>query len=505
MKWMSELELVRLLRRVMVSVDETWDIGDMSLDAVFFLVLLCGLSVLSYFLDIYHLVKRKTMTETMIGMLLPGMAATFGAVWLTQYGNLPSRQVLDGLAKQPFSLALSVQLTACAVLFAAVFVMTRLCLRKKWQEEGTKAGGTGEGERTESAKTGGTGEGRRTESAKTGGTGEGGRTERRKTGKAEWRWIAAYAIDFLTALMAFAAGCYGMFTNLALHRGKNLFAGSSVLYGIFLYLLPFLLFKTVLLLLLLLLRVYGAGITLFPYRQGMHAGLYLYRWLLLYHCPLLREVMVFSLVTGLILLKAAGGLFREDALLGAALFGILTAGYLWAAVRRSTAPLRKFRRWRTEGSLNSIDGPNGVRHLKEQFCREYFCEEPLFRDAEYTLTRNFLVEEKNSAGIFYLGGLRYLPRGWIHDGKKWIHVVIFRDGSKISLEKGRRNSEEVFRGIERYAKSYGIAESRAMADGITKTQKVYTDTLGGQVLAVCTVAVLLILTVVLTNGLGAWG
>lgn len=457
MNWLRESELARLLRTVMVSVDERWDIADIQLDAVYVLVLLCGLSIFSYCLDIYQLVKRRTMTETMIGMLLPGMAALSGAVLLTEYGSLPSAQVLADLAGRPFSLALSVQLAACAVLFALVFVMTRLCRWKKgWKR-------TGEQERKE-----------------------------------EWRWAAAYAMDFLTALMAFAAGGYGVYTNLMLHRGKYLFAGSNVLSGIFLYLLPLMLFKIVLLLLLVLLRLYGAKITAFSYREGKDPGRYLYRWLLFYHCPLLREVLVFLLVSGFLLTKAAAGLPGEDARLGAVVFLCLAVGYFWAAARRSVAPLRKFHRW------GGNQGHQEER-LKEQFCREYFCEEPLFRDEEYTLTRNFLVEEKNSAGIFYFGSLRYLPRGWMHDGKRWTRVITFCDGSSVSLEKGKHGSEEIFRAIDRYAKSYGIAESSAMAEGIDNTHKSYMNTIKGQLLAVCTVVLLFILTVVLLDGLGVWG
>lgn len=448
MGWLNDLELVRLLRMVLVSMDDRWDIADVGLDAFIIPILLCGFSSFSYCMDIYQLVKRTTMTETMIGMLLPGMTAFSGAVWLTDYGSLPGKPLLAELVEQPFSLALSVQMTVCALLFAVIFALTRLCWRGGWKG-------------------------------------------RRKAG--ERRWIATYTLDILTAFTAFATGCYGIFTNLVLHRGSNLFAGCSALYGIFLYLLPLLLFKMVLLLLLLLLRVYSAKITVFPYRQGMHAGRYLYRWLLLYHCPLLREVLVFILAIGLLLGKASGETVREDALMSAAFFGFLALGYLWAAVRRSTLPLKKFCRWEKAG----ID-------RKEQFCREYFCEEPLFRDEEYTLTKSFLVDERDFSGIFYLGDLRYLPRGWEHDGGRWTRVIIFGDGSRIVLEKGKQNCEAVFRGIDRYAKSYGITESRAMADGITNPQKAYNNTIKGQVQAVWTMAMLLILTVVLMDGLGVW-
>lgn len=93
----------------------------------------------------------------------------------------------------------------------------------------------------------------------------------------------------------------------------------------------------------------------------------------------------------------------------------------------------------------------------------------------------------------------------MHDGKKWMRVITFRDGSRVSLEKGKRHSEEIFRIIGRYAQSYGITESRAMADGVAKTQKAYTDTIKGQLLAVCTVVMMLVLTAVLMDGLGAWG
>ncbi len=60
MNWLGELELVQLLRTMMVSVDERWNIADIQFDAVYFLVLLCGLSILSYCIDIYQLVKRTS-------------------------------------------------------------------------------------------------------------------------------------------------------------------------------------------------------------------------------------------------------------------------------------------------------------------------------------------------------------------------------------------------------------------------------------------------------------
>ena len=98
MNWLRELELVELLREVMVSVDDRWEGKSILLDFVWIMVFLCGFSILSYFFDLYQLMKRKTMTETLIGMLLPGMAALSGAVLLTEYGSLPSEQVLAGLA-----------------------------------------------------------------------------------------------------------------------------------------------------------------------------------------------------------------------------------------------------------------------------------------------------------------------------------------------------------------------------------------------------------------------
>lgn len=212
MNWLDKLELVQLLRTVMVSVDERWDVAGIQFDAVYFLVMLCSLSILSYCLDIYQLVKRTTMTETMIGMLLPGMAALSGAVCLTEYGSLPSGQVLSGLAEQPFSLALSEQLLACAILFVMVFAMTRLCWRKNGQER------PGEKE-----KRGG--KGKQGKAREDGGERKGGK--KIKGGKEEWRWAATYAIDFLAALMAFAAGCYGVFTNVVLHRGRNFLQGAA--------------------------------------------------------------------------------------------------------------------------------------------------------------------------------------------------------------------------------------------------------------------------------------
>lgn len=443
MNWLRELELVELLREVMVSVDDRWEGKSILLDFVWIMVFLCGFSILIYFFDLYQLMKRKTMTETLIGMLLPGMAALSGAVLLTEYGSLPSEQVLAGLAERPLSMALSAQMTFCAVLFAVAFAVARLCL---WEKK-----------------------------------------------KGSLRWMASYAMDFLAAIMSFSAGVYGMLTNIAGRRGSYLFAGCGVLSGIFLYLLPLMLFKIVLILLLLLLRVIGARIRFFPYRQGMNPGAYLYGWQLLCRCPLLREVLVFSLVTGFFLIKTAREVSREDLMLAVPMFGCLAAGYLWAAVRHSTASLKKFGRW------------GDKKRLMEQFCREYFCEEPLFRDQEYTLTRNFLVEERNSAGIFYLGSLRYLPRGWGHDGKRWVREMVFSDGSKVTLEKGKLHTEEIFRVAGSYAKSYGIPESTAMADGIVNTHRAYMNTIKGQLLAVCTVVLMFCLTAVLLTGLGVWG
>lgn len=453
LNWIKDLELTRLLSTTMVSVDETWDYSDpMSFLMADVMILLFVSSAVGYCADIYCLVKRKNLTETMIGMLLPIMAALSGALWLTENDHLPSGELLERLVEQPFSLALSVQLTACSLLFAAAFLATLLCWRKTRQEN--------------------------------------------SGGKNSLRWIASYCLELLTAAVSFGLGCYGIFANIVLHRAKNPFAGCSFLYGIFLYMLPLMLFKIVLLFLLILLRVYGMEITLFPYTQEKNAGRYLYRWMVLYHSPLLREVTAFFLVPGFFLSKAAGRVVEEDARMALLTFAGLAAGYLWVAFRRSTAAWKKFDRW-----------GNGEA-LRERFCREYFCEAPLFSNGDYTVTRSFLVEEKNAAGIYYFGALRYLPQGWRVVGKKWVREIGFTDGSSFVIEKGQPVDEEIFRCIDWYAKSYGIGAGSAMkgsAAAIKTSQpdwKGFSDFMKGPWMAFVTVVMLFLLTLVLFDGLG---
>ena len=77
-------------------------------------------------------------------------------------------------------------------------------------------------------------------------------------------------------------------------------------------------------------------------------------------------------------------------------FGAIAFGAALVALKPTVGNLRRFGKW------------GDKRALLEQFCREYFNEQPILRTENYTMTRHFLVDERSVAGVYYLEMLK----GW---------------------------------------------------------------------------------------------
>ena len=113
------------------------------------------------------------------------------------------------------------------------------------------------------------------------------------------------------------------------------------------------------------------------------------------------------------------------------LCGIFTAIFSLRPVMES---LDRFRRW------------GDPRQLKEQFCREYFIEEPVWKNESYTITRGFLVDTQRPAAFYYWRDLKCVEDWSLEEERQksifadlWAH----RDGGRKTLQKGGRRIRRI--------------------------------------------------------------
>lgn len=86
-----------------------------------------------------------------------------------------------------------------------------------------------------------------------------------------------------------------------------------------------------------------------------------------------------------------------------------------------------------------------------QFCREYFLEEPLIKNRDFTVTRHFLADERGMLEVFSFDALANIKGGWVSDPKNgWVRSLPFLDGGNCSICKDDMGADEIFR----YAKQY---------------------------------------------------
>lgn len=344
-----------------------------------------------YMLDFYQLVKRKSQAETMGIFVIPFgvsmMGAALAAMMLTVPRPDTERIALFGAALE--NRKLQAYLVLLSFLWVILWGICYLLQRKR---------------------------------------------ERKQT----VRWVISCIPDAVFAAVIIFSFLYLVFC------GKSLFSQVSgwVLWA-YLYAVYLLSCKTVLLAVGLIVRLYSARLTLLKWHEGKNPSAFLFRYYYVYQNAILRNVLLFegavlTFLTVALVMYPPG---KEE--LGDIVMVMLFL-YLCAAVTITiaSAPVRK--------SLGRFKKWGDAKRLKELFCREYFTLDPVSGNAEYVVTRHFLIDVQRPAAIYYWGDLRNVG-GWYPDGKGKSRSLYFEKAGELKISEKEAAAAE---GVFAYAKWY---------------------------------------------------
>lgn len=386
-------------------------------ETAFWLVMaLLYLNCALYLTDLYALVKRKTPGETVMVMLLPGTIIVMGVSLFSFLMQLPASAELERAWEEAASPGLWAELLGLAGLFAVSWFLTWRLWRRKRES------------RFEAVQ-----------------------------------WIFSYSLDLLMMFLLTLVGGAGLIAGIDL----PVLAGRLVpglRYNLFLYLFLYgvaaLVFKMGLFLLAGLTQLFSVRGSRVPYREGKNPTVYFLLYASLVQNARVRGALALWLPALWLFCIWTPGKVDEFALKFLfPVFVILTfLLYLLIALRPVADNMARFARW------------GDRRQVLERFCREYFLEEPLIKNRDFTVTRHFLADERGMIEVFSFDALAAIKNGWVSDPKRgWVRELRFLDGKNCAINKGDMGAEEIFR----YARQYW--ETQQLADrSETERQRLQT-------------------------------
>ena len=94
----------------------------------------------------------------------------------------------------------------------------------------------------------------------------------------------------------------------------------------------------------------------------------------------------------------------------------------------------------------------------ELFCREYFCEPPVLKGRDYTVTRHFLVDERAALQIWYWEQLKSWNTNWNMDIQGPRKVIRFRDGRECLMKPDEDPADQVIAYAKQYYEGHGMGK-----------------------------------------------
>lgn len=254
--------------------------------------------------------------------------------------------------------------------------------------------------------------------------------QRRRQKRDVVRWMLSCVPDACFVLMIGISFVY------RLAAGASLFCSvPEWVLWLYLYAVYFLCCKVLLFAVFLVVRLYSIRLVGFRWREGISPSLFLFGYYAFFQNAIFRNIAAFELGILIPLTMAVCGEGWTEEMIPIMGFlylcGIFTAIFSLMPVMES---LDRFRRW------------GDPRRLKEQFCREYFKEDPVWKNESYTITRDFLVDSQRPAAFYYWRDLKCVE-GWCLEEKgqksifadPWAH----RDGGRKTLQKGGKRIRRI--------------------------------------------------------------
>lgn len=259
------------------------------------------------------------------------------------------------------------------------------------------------------------------------------------------RWLISCIPDYCFAAMLLI--CFGWH----LITGKSIFliCPEWVLW-LYLYAVYLLCCKIILLTVGVAVCLYSMRISVFKWNERKNPSAFLFRYFVIYQNAIIRNTVLFELG---ILIPLTLAVNREGWTFEmAAMMGFLYLGAVFV-ILFSLMPVMK--------TLSRFSSWGEPRRIKKLFCREYFVEEPLYKDANYTVTRHFLVDEQCPAAVYYWLSLKSIG-GWSVDTNGKSRTLYFSDGEccQIAYEDADGLSP-----LFEHAKKYQDAEGYTSAAG----------------------------------------
>lgn len=342
-------------------------------------MLLLYANVILYMIDFYALVKRKSKGETLSILAIPCLASVCGSAMVSIFVHVPVPGKLDGFSRALESGILNRILLLVGISYGIIWILTLF-------SQGRLSSGT-------------------------------------RSKKEIVRWVLSCIPDYIYTVMIVFFSLWHRLT------GKSFFAvGREVILWIYLYAIYFLCCKIILLVLALLVRLYSVRITVFKWREGKNPAAFLFRYFIFYQSAMVRNLLLFELI---ILVPITFALHDE----GWTFNSVVMMAFLWLCavftVLFSAGPVMK--------ALERFQVWGESRRVKEMFCREYFMQEPVFKNENYTVTRHFLVDEQSPCTFYYWPVLKSVS-GWVIDEKEYIRTIFFADGTNCKILKPEADS-----------------------------------------------------------------
>lgn len=383
--------------------------------AFWLIIILIYFNCALYLMDLYALIKKKTQGETIMVMLLPGTITVMGAVLFSLFLQIPANADLEKVWMEAAVHGLWTELLCLAGLFAFLWCLTWRLWRRK-----------------------------------------------RENSFIVIQWIFSYSLDFLMVLLLVIVGGIGLIggVNLPVLAGRLLTGlGYNLPLYLFLYGTAALIFKLGLILLAGLTQLYSARISHFPYREGRNPTASFLLYAVLCQNARVRGTLAFWIPMLWFGFWVSGvGNELEWEFFFPILIVLAFMLYLLFALRPVADSMARFAKW------------GDRKQVLAQFCREYFLEEPILKNRDFTVTRHFLADERGMIEVFSFDALAKVHSGWVSEPKKgWVRTFPFLDGGNCVVNKSDMDADEIFK----YAKQYwemqqfdrpGSAEQRRMQE-----------------------------------------
>ena len=395
------MRLVALFRELIEIAEGSW----ITQTAFWLIIILINLNCALYLMDLYALVKKKTQGETVLVMLLPGTITVMAAVLFSLFLQIPANADLERVWLEAAAPGLWAELLCLAGLFAFLWFLTWRLWRRK-----------------------------------------------RENRLIVVQWIFSYSLDFLMVLLLVIVGGAGLIggVNLPVPAGRlTVGLGYNLPLYLFLYGTAALILKMGLILLAGLTQLFTARITHFPYREGRNPTASFLLYAVLCQNARVRGMLAFwiPMMWFAVWTTSATDVFNIS---WPILIFLAFMAYLLFALRPVADNMARFAKW------------GDRKQVLTQFCREYFLEEPILKNRDFTVTRHFLADERGMIEVFSFDALANVHNGWVSDPKQgWVRNLSFLDGATCVVNKSDMDADEIFK----YAKKYWEMQQFARQGG----------------------------------------